>query len=72
MESSARNEIELPNDFMDASIDHLASLIGLRSGLVNPYSSVDYLPIGDMLERLMTHNDRIPLSPYVQHTVGEF
>ncbi|KIM91958.1 hypothetical protein PILCRDRAFT_28289, partial [Piloderma croceum F 1598] len=37
--------IELPRDFMDANIDHLALLIG------------------DMLERLMTHNDRIPLSP---------
>jgi len=45
MESSERVEIELPIDFMDASIDHLALLIG------------------DMLERLMTHNDRIPLSP---------
>jgi len=45
MESSERVEIELPSNFMEANIDHLALLIG------------------DMLERLMTHNDRIPLSP---------
>lgn len=45
MESAHRVETELPAKFYEASIDHLALLIG------------------DMLERLMTHNDRIPLSP---------
>jgi len=30
MESSERVEIELPRDFMDANIDHLALLIGAR------------------------------------------
>lgn len=29
MESSERVEIELPSDFIDASIDHLALLIGV-------------------------------------------
>jgi hypothetical protein len=30
MESSERSEIEMPSDFMDANIDHIALLIGFH------------------------------------------
>lgn len=61
MEPSQRVETELPGKFHEVSIDHLAVLIGALRFLPRFHSSKFYL--ADMLERLMTHNDRIPLSP---------
>lgn len=63
MDSSGR--VALPSAFEDANIDNLALLIGNqpRRTLVGGY--LISLPEADMLERLMAHNDQIPLLAYV-------
>lgn len=61
MESSTSGRVELPAAFEEAHIDQLAQLIGeLFYSLHCLFLTVIQ---GDMLERLMAHNDQIPLLP---------
>lgn len=55
--------LEVPPVFEDAPVEHLIHLIGILSFILLA-ALYSYRPIAaDMLERLMAHNDRIPLSP---------
>lgn len=58
--------VEIPQNFEEATVDHLIQLIGI-SHLSSPTWFLKRVRSADMLERLMVHNDRIPLSPYVNH-----
>lgn len=55
------DRVELPNNFQDAPVDHLVQLIGTNTFRFNIHGLT--LSPADMLERLMSHNDHIPLSP---------
>lgn len=65
MESSSSDRVELPAAFEDVQIDHLAQLIGISLCKNTPSVMMSFLVSADMLERVMAHNDQIPLSPYV-------
>lgn len=62
---TATDKIELPKSFEDCDIDHLVVLIGACWSLLILSGSHRSSLAADMLERLMKHNDKIPLSPYV-------
>lgn len=68
MEADSLERVEIPSNFEDAPVEDLVQLIGITL-LFHPSSSVvDYYVktyVADMLDRLMSHNDLIPLSPYV-------
>jgi hypothetical protein len=59
----------LPPRFEDADLDHLVVLIGIvaRRPHLFKLPQLILLFAADMLERLIIHNDKIPLSPYVAH-----
>lgn len=60
MESPGR--VELPAAFEEAEIESLALLIG--DFLIGSLKRIELTRYkADMLERLMAHNDRIPLLP---------
>jgi hypothetical protein len=63
MESSTSGRVELPAAFEEAHIDKLAQLIGMSSKALSHNMFNGYIIKGDMLERLMAHNDQIPLLP---------
>lgn len=64
--ATATDKFELPKSFEDCDIDHLVVLIGACSwSLLIQSGSHRSSSAADMLERLMKHNDKIPLSPYV-------
>ncbi|PPQ98438.1 hypothetical protein CVT24_004117 [Panaeolus cyanescens] len=56
MESDSSERVEVPADFEQVSIDSLVQLIGLIFSFISVYYP-------DMLDRLMAHNDQIPLTP---------
>ena len=62
MHSSTR--VTLPAAFEAAEIDNLALLIGISNRLLSPASHLNVFE-ANMLERLIAHNDKIPLLPYV-------
>jgi hypothetical protein len=58
----------LPPDFLDANIDDIVNLIGkfFRVLVVVSLSGIEFVVnpvIADMLDRLTSHNDQIPLRP---------
>jgi hypothetical protein len=62
MDASGR--VELPTAFEQADIDNLVLLIGTRFAALHLRFLLDQRDLkADMLERLMAHNDRIPLLP---------
>ncbi len=65
MESSSSDRVELPTAFEDTPIDSLVEVIGkvLRSPSGVKHWLIVHRHLADMLQRLMTHNDRIPLLP---------
>ena len=63
MESLASGRVELPAAFEETPIDNLVQLIGTVIS-TRPFSTLSSGYIAaDMLDRLMVHNDQIPLSP---------
>jgi hypothetical protein len=66
MESSSSERVEIPQNFEDATVDDLVQLIGIPHLFPNLGRFLK-VRLADMLERLIAHNDRIPLSPYVVH-----
>ena len=58
----SQGKINLPRTFEDADIDHLVILIGILQYLLSALVTLINL-VADMLQRLMAHNDQIPLSP---------
>jgi hypothetical protein len=62
----APNQIIAAANFEDADMDHLVVMIGMFAVVIlsslhlNPWV---FLYTADMLERLLQHNDQIPLSP---------
>lgn len=67
MESDSSARIEIPANFEDAPVDYLVQLIGVLSFhlQLQPLTRQMLYYIADMIDRLMSHNDLIPLSPYV-------
>src|SRR6266545_5794946 len=67
MEVSSPERVEMPTSFEDAPVDHLVQLIGTQRFLFwrDGFHSRKKSLLADMLQRLIAHNDRIPLSPYV-------
>lgn len=64
MESQER--VELPAAFEDVDVDILVKLIGASyTLLVMRVEQLTPSITADMMERLMAHNDQIPLSPCV-------
>ena len=72
---ASQERVTLPAAFEQAEKDHLALLIGeyaqprLVRGSYQPAPTdftmlyYNFPSVADMLQRLMTHNDQIPLSP---------
>lgn len=64
MESSSSDRVVLPTAFEETPIDSLVELIGdvlhISSGVPG---LIVHRNLADMLQRLMSHNDRIPLLP---------
>lgn len=63
MESSSSKRVELSTSFEQVPTDHLVELIG-RSHYSFILQFLRFIfCTADMLQRLMNHNDKIPLSP---------
>ena len=55
--------VSLPAAFEEVDVDILVQLIGVCNAALCTVQPVLTIPAADMMERLMAHNDRIPLSP---------
>jgi len=63
MESGGQERTALASNFQHVDLDNLCILIGEPN--TNYPMSITHLVVADMLLRLIEHNDKIPLSPYV-------
>lgn len=59
-------QIPLPHDFMQADVDHIVLLIGILKLFSRQLSLTHLTNAVDMLDRIIVHNDQIPLSPSVE------
>jgi len=61
--ASSSSRVGLPANLEDVPIEHLIHLIGDFNSPSLTFPSHTFP--ADMLDRLMAHNDQIPLSPYI-------
>jgi hypothetical protein len=63
--SDSSQTTKLPARFEDADLDHLVLLIGIAFMVVSSHVYPPFFSFfpADMLQRLISHNDKIPLSP---------